>query len=73
MSARKKFVGQPQPKPFDLDDNSEIYRLLMECHGYLRTCHRQHGTDWEGRKFAMDALEELQGRDWKLIPDPAQS
>lgn len=73
MSTRKKFVGQPQPRPFDLHDNGEIYRLLSECHGYLRTCHSKHGTDWEGRKYAMDALEALQSRDWKLVPDPAQS
>lgn len=72
MSERRKFEGKPKPAPFDLDDTSEIYRLLSECWGYLHTCHRQHGTDWEGRQFAMDALDELQRRDFKLVPDPVQ-
>lgn len=72
MSAKQKFVGQPKPVAFDVNDTAEVYRLLSECQGYLRTCHHKHGTDWEGRKFAMDALDELQRRDWKLVPDPMQ-
>jgi hypothetical protein len=73
MSTRTKFVGQPKPVPFNVDDTADVYRLLSECWGYLKTCHNKHGTDWEGRQFAMDALDELQKRDWKLVPDPAQS
>lgn len=63
MSTARRFKGQPNPIPYNLDDISEVYRLLSECHGYLHTCHYKHGTDWEGRKFAMDALAELQTRD----------
>lgn len=70
MEARKKFTGQPRPIAYSVDDTSEVYRLLSECKGYLRTCHHNHGTDWEGRQFAMDALDELLKRDWKLAPDP---
>lgn len=68
--AWRKFTGKPKPAPYDLDDTSELYRLLAECHGYLRTCHHKHGTDWEGRQFAMDALDKLLRRDWKLVPNP---
>lgn len=65
-----KFRGKAKPEPYNVDDVGEVYRLLTECRGYLHTCHYKHGTDWEGRKFAMDALDELLKRDWKLIPDP---
>ena len=67
---RQKFKGELKPKRFDLDQISEVYRLLSECRGYLHTCHRKHGTDWEGRQFAMDALDELLARDFRLVPDP---
>jgi len=70
---RRKFVAQADPVPYNLDDTSEIYRLLYECFRYLRTCHRQHGTDFTGRQFAIEALDELQKRDWKLVPDEVQS
>lgn len=73
MSAVRKYTAQSKPKPFDLDDTREVYRLLSECHGYLRTCQGKHGTDFQGRQYAIDALDELQRRDWKMIPDPAQS
>lgn len=55
----KKEIEKGKPRPYDLDKPQEFLRLLRECHGYLRTCHHKHGTDWEGRKFAMDALDEL--------------
>lgn len=67
---RRKFIGQPKPVPFNVDDTAEVYRLLCEVHGYLRTCQGKHGTDFQGRQYAMDALDELQKRDWKLVPDP---
>lgn len=52
-----------RPRPFDLDNPAEIRRLLRECEGYLRTCKRNHhGTDFEGRQFAMDALVKLAAR-----------
>lgn len=47
------------PRAYDLDDPAELLRLYRECHGYLRTCHRKHGTDWEGRDFAIKALDKL--------------
>lgn len=52
-----------RPRAFDLSDPTEIHRLLVECQGYLRTCKRHHhGLDFEGRDFAMDALEKLAER-----------
>lgn len=52
-----------KPRPFDLSKPSEVRRLLQECEGYLRTCKRHHhGTDFEGRDFAMAALKELAAR-----------
>ena len=51
-----------KPRPYDLSDREEIFRLARECAGYLHTCRGDHhGTDWEGRKFAIDALEAI----WK--------
>lgn len=47
------------PRPYDLDDPAELQRLYREVRGYLHTCHHKHGTDWEGRKHAMDALDQL--------------
>lgn len=48
------------PRAYDLDDMNEVKRLFRECEGYLRTCKRNHhGTDFEGRQFAMEALAEL--------------
>lgn len=46
------------PRKYILTRKSEWVRLFREVHGYLRTCHRQHGTDWSGRNHAMDALIE---------------
>ncbi len=51
-----------KPRPYDLDNADERVRLYRECRGYLHTCHYKHGTDWEGRKFAMDALDALVAR-----------
>jgi hypothetical protein len=52
-----------RPRAFDLDKPSEIRRLLLECEGFLRTCKRHHhGTDFEGRDFAMKALATLAER-----------
>jgi hypothetical protein len=69
--AVRKFTPQPKPVAFNLDDTREVYRLLAECHGYLLTSHGKHGTDFQGRQYAMDALDELQRRDWKIVPSPA--
>lgn len=48
------------PRKYDLQDPREQRRLLKEVSGYLRTCRTTRcGGDFEGRAFAMDALEEL--------------
>ena len=52
-----------RPAAYNLDDPAEVLTLYRECHGYLRTCRRHHhGTDFEGREFAMAALEEMMKR-----------
>lgn len=49
-----------KPRPYDLSSASERKRLWRECDGYLRTCERHHhGTDFQGRKFARQALGQL--------------
>lgn len=59
LAEAKASIDAIRPRPYNLDDPAELRRLHRECSGYLRTCHSKHGTDWEGRKFAMDALEQL--------------
>lgn len=49
------------PRAYELSDREEFFRLARECAGYLKVCHDKHGTDWEGRRFAMLALEAI----WK--------
>jgi len=49
-----------KPQAYDLQDPKDFMRLLRETHGYLQTCVREHhGTDREGRSFAIDALSDL--------------
>lgn len=55
----KVAVEKNRPRPFDLNNPAELKRLFNETWGYLRTCHHKHGTDWDGRQFAMDALKQL--------------
>ena len=57
-----------KPRPYDLSIHGEFQRLMRECCGYLSTCRREHhGTDWEGRRFAIVALESIQSNE--LTPD----
>lgn len=56
---RERAVEKNSPREYILTDPAELQRLFREVHGYLRTCHSKHGTDWDGRKFAMDALDRL--------------
>lgn len=56
---RKELKTKGFAYEYDLTDPTEILRLYRECRGYLHTCHLKHGTDWEGRKFAMAALDKL--------------
>lgn len=61
------------PHPYDLTNQSEVYRLLREARGYLATCSRHHhGTDFEGRRFAEEALATLAKGDWKIIAHPPE-
>lgn len=54
-----------RPRAYDLKRPSELRRLLRECRGYITTCKRHHhGTDFEGRDFAIDALDELTTDKW---------
>lgn len=62
----KRINVENKPRAYDLFDREEFFRLARECAGYLRVCHDKHGTDWEGRKFAMDALEAIWKR--RIIP-----
>ena len=49
-----------KPEPYDLSDPQEVLRLYRECQGYLKTCRsKHHGTDMQGRAYAIAALEEL--------------
>ena len=49
-----------RPEAYDLGDPREVLRLYRECAGYLRTCgHHHHGTDFDGRRFAIEALDEM--------------
>ena len=59
-----------RPRAFDLDNPAEIRRLLRECEGCLNTCRRDHhGTDFQGRQFAMVALRALAERFPQESPD----
>jgi hypothetical protein len=59
LETQRAIVAANPPRPYDLSDPAELQRLYRECLGYLHTCHKQHGTDWTGRKHAMDALRTL--------------
>lgn len=55
------------PRAYDLTDGAEHQRLFRELRGYLSTCAKQHhGTDFQGRMFAADALKEILRRGFTL-------
>lgn len=59
-ATRADRIARGWPVPYLLDDPAEHLRLLREVYGYLHTCRKNHhGTDFEGRQFAMDALKRL--------------
>lgn len=58
-NAPRQHYPQNPPRPYDLADPKETLRLLRETAGYLRVCHNKHGTDWEGRRYAIEALGAL--------------
>lgn len=48
------------PRAYDLNNPDEQRRLIREVEGYLRTCKASHhGTDFDGRLYAMEALRSL--------------
>ena len=49
-------VAYLQPQPFDVSKPRDISRLLHETIGYMRVSLK-HGTDTEGRRFALQGLE----------------
>lgn len=59
LKVARDAIERGEPRPFDLDDSVDLRRLYRETSGYLKVCHLKHGTDWEGRKFAIDALDAL--------------
>jgi hypothetical protein len=51
-----------KPRPYKLEQSQEVWRLLRELSGYIKICRKKHhGTDFEGRQFALDALNEITG------------
>lgn len=63
----KKAIKDNPPRAYDLTDGAEHQRLFRELRGYLNTCQKEHhGTDWEGRMFAVDALKEILQRGFTL-------
>jgi len=49
-----------EPRPYDLSQPDEFRRLMREVRGYIHTCRREHhGTDFKGRQFAVEALEQI--------------
>jgi hypothetical protein len=61
-SDRAAKIEKNSPRQYDLTDPAELQRLFREVRGYLHTCHKKHGTDWEGRRFAIEALDALTER-----------
>ncbi len=59
LSELRASIEANKPRAYDVNNPADLHRLFRECRGYLHTCHQKHGTDWEGRKFAMDALDAL--------------
>ena len=52
-------MGEPYwAEAFDFSKEGEFYRFVDELRGYMAVS-LNHGTDTEGRKYALDALFEL--------------
>ena len=51
------------PRPYELEASGEIVRLHRELQGHLYACCKEHhGTDRDGREFALEALRILNKR-----------
>lgn len=60
-------MSNAKPRAYDIDNPNDLARLFRECAGYLNTCkNSHHGTDFQGRQFAMTALSELWERHARL-------
>ena len=55
-----------RPRAYDLSNPDEVARLLREVTGYMQVSLRQ-GTDFDGRRFALDALKQLQAGGYQLV------
>ncbi|MDB5606704.1 MAG: hypothetical protein JWP25_3604 [Bradyrhizobium sp.] len=63
-----------KPTPYDLTQPAELIRLLRECRGYLHTCRRDHhGTDFQGREFAMEAIDKICNGEVRVTIQPPDS
>ncbi len=49
-------VTASRPQPYDISSPKDVARLLHETIGYMRVSLK-HGTDTEGRRFALQGLE----------------
>jgi hypothetical protein len=58
-NAELRSCSSIKPKEFDLVKRTEWARLAHEAWGYIHTCHRRHGTDFEGRLHAINGLKEM--------------
>lgn len=45
------------PRAYDVSQPADVSRLLHETIGYMRVSVK-HGTDTEGRRFALKGLED---------------
>lgn len=61
MKAREEMTPAERnsPRPYNLLDREEFFRLAREVSGYLKV--QGVGTDTSGRQHAMNALEAI----WK--------
>lgn len=47
-----------KPTKYDLENPEEVKRLIRELRGYMQVS-LNNGTDYDGRKFALEALDEI--------------
>lgn len=58
-----------KPQPYDLSQGAELNRLMRELEGYIQACEKEHhGTDFEGRMHALDALRQINSGDRPIVP-----
>ena len=57
--AELKSTSKFRPEAYKLDQRTEWVRLAREAHGYIHTCINEHGTDYAGRKHAIEGLKAM--------------